>query len=205
MIKEKPIEPLNKLVNIPNPLTLIRVILSFVLVYIVFQGATLITVAIVFAIAAITDWADGYTARKYKQETRFGRKFDMFADRLLMISIIVALFFYMIVHDTLTQEKIMLFLLILSREFASIPALLISLFKKNSRSFPHARFAGKLTTTLQGITFPIIVLNWPVDLILAFITLVVGVISAAYYWYDSIINPGNKFQKDLDKYYNNLK
>jgi len=204
MSREKPIEPLRKLINIPNPLTLIRVILSFVIIYIVFENATLITIAIVFAIAALTDWADGFTARKYKQETRFGRKFDMFADRLLMISIIVALFCYMIFHHELTQEKIFLFSLLLSREVFSIPALIISFFKKSSRSFPHARFAGKLTTALQGITFPVIVLGWPVDLILSGLTFIAGLYSAGYYWYDSIIKPENKFQTKLDKYYNNL-
>ncbi|MBM3247129.1 CDP-alcohol phosphatidyltransferase family protein [Candidatus Pacearchaeota archaeon] len=203
-VREKPIEPLSKLINIPNPLTLIRVILSFVLIYIAFIGASLITLAIVFAIAALTDWADGFTARRYKQETRFGRKFDMFADRLLMISIIIALFIYMIVNQTLTQEKILLFILLLSREVVSIPALIISFFKKNSRGFPHARLAGKLTTALQGIAFPVIVLGWPIDILLAFITFFVGLVSAGYYWYDSIIEPSNKFQNKLDEYYNNL-
>jgi len=203
-IREKPIEPLSKLINIPNPLTLVRVILSFVLIYIVFKGASLITLAVVFAIAAITDWADGFTARRYDQETRFGRKFDMFADRLLMICIIIALFFYMIVHGELTQQKITLFLLLLSREALSLPALIITFFKEESRSFPHARFAGKLTTTFQGITFPIIVLGWPVDLMLAILTFVTGIVSAGYYWYDALIQPYNKFQTDLDKYYNKL-
>lgn len=203
-IKEKPIEPLSKLINIPNPLTLVRVILSFVLIYIVFQGATLITIAIVFAVAALTDWADGFTARRYNQETRFGRKFDMFADRLLMISIIITLFFYMVVHGELTQEKIMLFLLLLSREALSLPALIITFFKEDSRSFPHARFAGKLTTTFQGIAFPVIVLGWPVDLLLAILTFVTGIVSAGYYWYDALFYPYNEFQTNLDKYYNRL-
>ena len=190
--------------NVPNALTLIRVILSFVLIFIVFKNASLITIAIVFAIAALTDGADGFIARRYNQITNFGRRFDVIADRLLMISIIVALLIYMILHDTLTQMKIILFLLIISREIFCAPALIIALVKKNSRPLPHARFAGKMMTFFQGITFPTIVIGWPVAFPLAVITFFNGLIAACYYWYDSLINPRNRFQVGLDKDYNKL-
>ena len=175
--------------NIPNLLTLMRVILSFVLIYIVFNGASLWTIAIVFAIAALTDAADGYIARRFKMETNFGRVFDITADRILMISIIIALISYLLINGSLTSEKLIMMILIMSREIISAPFFIISLFLKKGRPFPHVRLIGKITTASQGVTFPVIILGWSIDLYLSVVTCAVGAASGIFYAYDSIVNP----------------
>jgi CDP-diacylglycerol--glycerol-3-phosphate 3-phosphatidyltransferase len=78
--------------NIPNALTLFRIIIIpvFVLVfYLPFEWSFFLSAAI-FSIAGITDWLDGYLARKLDQSTAFGAFLDPVADKL-MVAIALAL------------------------------------------------------------------------------------------------------------------
>lgn len=79
--------------NLPNLLTAIRIILVPVFVgFSYFPGRRgLILSAVFFSLAAITDWADGYIARRQGLLTQFGRFFDPVADKLLVISALVLL------------------------------------------------------------------------------------------------------------------
>lgn len=79
--------------SIPNLLTLVRISLIpiFVLLfYLPFSWAPMAT-AIVFAIAAITDWLDGYLARKLKQFSPLGEFLDPVADKLIVAVALVLL------------------------------------------------------------------------------------------------------------------
>ncbi len=72
--------------NIPNLLSLLRIIFLpiFVIVfYSPFYGQYLVC-AVIFAIAALTDWVDGYLARKLNQMTSFGAFIDPVADKLMV-------------------------------------------------------------------------------------------------------------------------
>lgn len=72
--------------NIPNLLTLLRIFLLpiFVMVfYLPFYGQYLVCAGI-FALAAFTDWFDGYLARKLNQTTQFGAFIDPVADKLMV-------------------------------------------------------------------------------------------------------------------------
>ena len=79
--------------NIPNILTLFRIILipAFVLFfYCPFSWKHLITAAI-FGIAALTDWLDGYLARRLNQTSAFGAFLDPVADKLMVVVALVLL------------------------------------------------------------------------------------------------------------------
>ena len=79
--------------NIPNILTVLRVLLIpiiVVLFYLPFKWSYLATSA-VFAIAALTDWLDGYLARKLEQSTPFGAFLDPVADKLMVAVALVML------------------------------------------------------------------------------------------------------------------
>lgn len=79
--------------NIPNSLTLLRIVLIPVMVavfYMPFEGH-LLAAAGVFAIAAITDWFDGYLARRLGQMTPFGAFLDPVADKLMVAVALVLL------------------------------------------------------------------------------------------------------------------
>jgi CDP-diacylglycerol--glycerol-3-phosphate 3-phosphatidyltransferase len=72
--------------NVPNTLTALRILLIpvFVLVfYTPFGWAHLVT-AVIFALAAITDWLDGYLARRLGETSRFGAFLDPVADKLIV-------------------------------------------------------------------------------------------------------------------------
>ncbi len=72
--------------NIPTWLTLFRIVLIpfFVLAfYLPFQWAPL-ACALIFIVAAFTDWFDGFLARRWKQTTRFGAFLDPVADKVMV-------------------------------------------------------------------------------------------------------------------------
>jgi CDP-diacylglycerol--glycerol-3-phosphate 3-phosphatidyltransferase len=81
-------------INIPNLLSGLRILLIPVLI-IVFYMAPIewryLASAIVFTVAAITDWLDGYLARKMGQMTPFGAFLDPVADKLLVATSLVLL------------------------------------------------------------------------------------------------------------------
>ncbi|MDQ6961765.1 MAG: CDP-diacylglycerol--glycerol-3-phosphate 3-phosphatidyltransferase [Mariprofundaceae bacterium] len=79
--------------NIPNQLTVFRVLLIPVLAFVFYipdyWGYILATLC--FFIASITDWFDGYLARKWNETSEFGRFLDPVADKLLVITTLVLL------------------------------------------------------------------------------------------------------------------
>ena len=72
--------------NTANKLTMLRVVMipAFMLVlYMGFPGANYVAL-VIFALASITDWLDGYIARRYNQTTDFGKFMDPLADKCLV-------------------------------------------------------------------------------------------------------------------------
>ena len=104
--------------NVPNTLTLIRVLLIpvfiFFLSFSVFdlpmEPRALIATAI-FLIASITDWLDGWIARKYGLITKLGKLFDPIADKLLTSSALILLV-------ELNRVPAWITIIIIGREFA---------------------------------------------------------------------------------------
>lgn len=98
--------------NVPNQLTVLRLILSFVFVAALsvdFPHSKTIA-AVVFIVAAITDFLDGYLARKHDLITSFGKLMDPLADKVLM-----AAGFIMLVAVDLLPAWIVI--VIITREF----------------------------------------------------------------------------------------
>src|SRR5262245_6272864 len=89
-----------RVMNLPNALTITRIFLVPLLVVVLltkFEGRQILGVpaelvgAAIFAIASLTDWADGYLARRRKQITPFGQFVDPLADKLLIVAALVSL------------------------------------------------------------------------------------------------------------------
>jgi CDP-diacylglycerol--glycerol-3-phosphate 3-phosphatidyltransferase len=86
--------------NLPNALTLARIFLVPLLVVVLltkFEGRLIFGVrkelvgAAIFGLASLTDWADGYLARRRKQVTVLGQLMDPLADKLLITAALVSL------------------------------------------------------------------------------------------------------------------
>jgi CDP-diacylglycerol---glycerol-3-phosphate 3-phosphatidyltransferase len=83
-------DPKNTVWNVPNSLSLTRLILA-ILVGLLIEWDFYLSSAIIFIIAASTDFLDGWWARKYGQVTKLGRVLDPFVDKIIITAALVAL------------------------------------------------------------------------------------------------------------------
>jgi CDP-diacylglycerol--glycerol-3-phosphate 3-phosphatidyltransferase len=81
------------LLNLPNLLTLGRIAcIPLMVVLLLFEGrGTSFAAAIIFSLAAITDWLDGYLARKWQVVTVLGKFLDPLADKLIVMAALIML------------------------------------------------------------------------------------------------------------------
>ncbi len=100
--------------SLPNLLTMGRVVAVPVIVALMFVPGDLARwlVAVLFALAALTDWFDGWLARRWGQTSAFGRFLDPIADKLLTSGILVML----VADGTLSGVHVVAAILIISRE-----------------------------------------------------------------------------------------
>ncbi len=103
-------------------------------------GKTLAT--LIFIIAAITDYYDGYLARLYKEVTTFGRFIDPIADKLLVSTALIA----MVEYRAITHTAAWVAIIIIAREFAVTGLRLIC---AERGQVIDASGAGKIKTTFQ--------------------------------------------------------
>ena len=139
--------------NLPNKLTLCRIIL--VLVFMIFVSLTefgtetfnatwYLVAGIVFAAASFTDYLDGHLARKWHMVTDFGKFADPLADKLLTT---VALIYMM--RDGVCSPVVLC--IILAREFAVSGLRMVAAGAKDGKVIA-ANMWGKVKTVLQMLT-----------------------------------------------------
>lgn len=78
--------------NLPNKLTILRIILAFAFILFLFMHglAAKVLALIIFLVASATDVLDGYLAKKNNQITDFGKLMDPIADKILILSAFLA-------------------------------------------------------------------------------------------------------------------
>ena len=86
-------------INVPNILTIIRLILVPCMAVCMYKGLY-VPAAIVFIVAGGTDVIDGYIARRFNQITYFGKIMDPLADKLLSLTALVMLALDLRIHET---------------------------------------------------------------------------------------------------------
>ena len=134
--------------NLANILTLFRIAAIPVVVICFYADARPIA-GILFGIAAITDFIDGWVARRYGQTSRFGEFLDPVADKLMVTIVLVML----VDADTRWFEDVIA-MIIIGREI-TISALREWMATIGERANVSVSIAGKVKTTLQmfGIAF----------------------------------------------------
>lgn len=129
--------------NIPNFLTLLRIILVPVIVIFLIQGAFL-KALVIFVAAALSDALDGFLARVLNQQTTLGAYLDPIADKALLASSFVTLSVLEIIPGWLT-------VIVISRDFIILLGIcVLSLMSIDVQIRPA--FVSKITTTLQLAT-----------------------------------------------------
>lgn len=105
--------------NLPNLLTSARILMVPVLVVVLLTRlpAHEIIGVILFWVASLTDWLDGYLARRWKQVTTLGKLLDPLADKLLVAGALISLVELRGPQDQALAPAWMVFI-ILAREFA---------------------------------------------------------------------------------------
>lgn len=146
-------------INLPTWLTLFRVALLPVMVvvfYWQFPGHN-ITAAIVFVLAAITDWLDGYLARRMNLTSAFGAFLDPVADKLMVA---VTLFLLVESHRGGWPGVVMAVTaaVIVGREI-SVSALREWMAEIGMRATVKVAFVGKLKTVMQMIALVVLIVQ----------------------------------------------
>ena len=178
----------DKIFTLPTILNISRIILTFVVAYMIITSRSIIIIVIVFAFSAITDWFDGRIARKYNLVSEFGAKADMVADRFLWIGTALTFFIVFGIEDKLDSIHGIQLLLIMIREIITAPSALVAFF--SGKGFPKAKYVAKATTFAQGFALPSLMLSvyyksWAYfSLPAAIFTGIVGIISGFHYIHD---------------------
>jgi CDP-diacylglycerol--glycerol-3-phosphate 3-phosphatidyltransferase len=131
------------MINLPNILSLIRVVLAFVFAVLLFNSYK-IPAAGVFLLAIATDVLDGYLARKYNQVTTLGKILDPAADRLLALLAFLILYLNHSLPPGLAIFAIFYHLYIILGW--------VMLFQTKNIALAHT-FWGKLNSFMQAIMF----------------------------------------------------
>ena len=141
--------------NLPNKLTILRVILIpffvFFLISPFFDGYGNYIALAIFIIASLTDMADGKIARKYNLVTNFGKFMDPLADKLLVCSAMICLV-------DLKLIPVWVVLIIIAREFIISGFRLVA---SDNGIVIAASYWGKFKTTFQMVMICLMIANFP--------------------------------------------
>ena len=178
--------------SLPNQLTIVRIFLIPVVIflfYVPFPASRLLC-ALVFALAAATDWLDGYLARKTNQITAFGTFLDPVADKLVVMMTLVLL-----VGELSTVWVSLPAALIIGRELV-ISALREWMAELGKRTSVAVSQVGKIKTVVQMVALTCLVAykpgKWPLlemlGLVLLYLAMVLTLWTMLAYlkaaWYD---------------------
>jgi CDP-diacylglycerol--glycerol-3-phosphate 3-phosphatidyltransferase/cardiolipin synthase len=138
--------------NIPNLLTWARIVLIPLVVGVFYLPLPTheqnLFATIIFVVAAITDWFDGWLARKLGQTSAFGAFLDPVADKLMVAAALVMLV-------QLDRADAVVAFIIVGREI-TISALREWMAKIGAAKSVAVSFVGKLKTTAQMIAIPLL-------------------------------------------------
>jgi len=177
------------LVNVPNLVTLLRILLIPLIVGVFYlpdawlaDAAKNIAATAIFIFAAVTDWLDGYLARKLNQMSAFGAFLDPVADKLVVVGALIVLL-------KLGRVDMVVGLIIIGREIA-ISALREWMATLGQAKSVAVAFIGKLKTVLQMVAIPLLlfedqlfgVINcYVLGTVLIYVAAVLTVVSMLYY------------------------
>ncbi|MDA8420233.1 MAG: CDP-diacylglycerol--glycerol-3-phosphate 3-phosphatidyltransferase [Pseudomonadota bacterium] len=150
--------------NIPNILTLLRIVLIPVFIlafYLPYSWAPPLA-TILFILAALTDWLDGYLARRLDQMSAFGAFLDPVADKLMVVSALVLLAADPQVRTSVINVRLftVVVIIIIGREI-TVSALREWMAELGRRARVAVSVIGKLKTISQMMAIPFMIYDKP--------------------------------------------
>ena len=191
-----------KNMNLPNKITIIRIILSVLILVIMMipwyslgiewpeysvgnitVNIKYLVVGILFLIASLSDFIDGYLARKNNQVTDFGKVADAIADKILVNGLLIVLAYERII-------SIIIPVVIITRDIVVDSCKMIS---GNHGKVVAASIMGKLKTICMmcGVTLtlfynlPFELINFPLADLFLIAATILSVVSGCHYYYNS--------------------
>jgi len=196
-------------INLPTSLTLARLVLSPLLLPLLFVYflpynflPLNVLLGIFFMLFGLTDFFDGFLARKYNQETELGRILDPIADKFLMYSTLIAM---------LALDRIYFYwvVLLIGREFFMISLRLVALSHQLSIAVSDL---AKIKTAVQMIFLTILIVNpyhnqgifsapWinSIEYALLGIVLVLTYITSKQYYDSFLVQYNSYFEVDIKR------
>lgn len=167
--------------NLPNKLTILRVCMIPFFVFFMlspyFEGYGNYVAVVIFIVASMTDWLDGYLARKNNLVTNFGKFMDPLADKLLVCAALICLV-------EKGQLASWIVIVIISREFIISGFRLIA---SDNGVVIAASYWGKFKTVFQMLMVIVLIINFPhpafqmLGTVLTYIALILTVVSLVDY------------------------
>jgi CDP-diacylglycerol--glycerol-3-phosphate 3-phosphatidyltransferase len=155
----------NSIMNVPNVLSFVRVILVpvFVAALLLMKDLAVVGVivpAIIYGLTALTDMLDGKIARKYGLVTDFGKFIDPLADKFMVLGSMLAILarMYLAGETVLGNVFVWLVLIILFRELA-VTSLRLVVAGKKAKVDLAANIMGKLKTVSQMVGTVVIIVE----------------------------------------------
>lgn len=163
--------------NLPTILTLSRIVVIPLFIYV--TPANNFLGALIFGLASITDFLDGYLARRSKQVTTFGIIVDPIADKFLVIAALIVLV-------DMGRISTMIAVIVIVREFLVTALRVVALSKD---IVIKAEMGGKLKVGFQITAILCLILGWDimgvdlydVGLVTIWISIVLSIISGVQY------------------------
>lgn len=174
--------------NLPNLLTWLRILLIPLMAGVFYLPNDWLTViqtnliaAALFGAAALTDWLDGYFARRLGQTSAFGAFLDPVADKLMVTAALIVLV-------DLGRAAPVIALIIIGREI-TISALREWMAQLGKSASVTVSFIGKLKTTMQMIAILLLLYHAPIagldtaylGTLLLWVAAILTLVSMAYY------------------------
>jgi cardiolipin synthase (CMP-forming) len=168
--------------SIPNYLTLFRILLTPVFFialvsYAPEKEGLRFTALVIFVIAALTDALDGLLARFLKQRTALGQMLDPLADKILLMSGYIGLLF---VASLPFRPPLWVTITIIFRDLILLAGF-FALHFASVKVEVQPNVWGKLTTVSQMLLLCFILLEWPVAVPLAYLTVTFTIVSGMIY------------------------
>ena len=165
----------NKIITIPNILSLFRILLLPLFVTLYLQAETnleFLRSTIVLAISALTDLADGKIARKYNMISELGKVLDPIADKLTHITIAFCLCWRF-------PQMLYVLILLVIKELSMMFMALYGTFRKNNKIWDSAQWFGKVCTAIVFVVFIALVLFPNMPTVLANILMTISAVGLA--------------------------